>query len=72
MGSTSNGANACQWGDSNSTNQQWTIIDSGGYLMIQNRATGLYLDGMGRTGSGSVCGQWGGSGSANQQWTQEA
>jgi hypothetical protein len=72
MGSTSNGANACQWGDSGSANQQWTIINSGGYMMIQNRATGLYLDGMGRTGSGSVCGQWGSSGSANQQWTQEA
>jgi arabinoxylan arabinofuranohydrolase len=72
MGSTSNGSNACQWSDSNSTNQQWTIISSGSYVMIQNRATGLYLDGMGRTGNGSVCGQWGGSGSANQQWTQEA
>jgi arabinoxylan arabinofuranohydrolase len=72
MGSTSNGSNACQWSDSNSANQQWTIVSSGGYVMMQNRATGLYLDGMGRTGSGSVCGQWGGSGSANQQWTQEA
>jgi hypothetical protein len=72
MGSTSNGSNACQWIDSNSTNQQWTIVSSGGYVMIQNRATGLYLDGMGRTGSGSVCGQWSSSGSANQQWTQEA
>jgi hypothetical protein len=71
MGSTSNGANACQWSDSSSANQQWTIIDSGGYVMIQNRATGLYLDGMGRTSNGSVCGQWGSSGSANQQWTQE-
>jgi hypothetical protein len=72
MGSTSNGSNACQWSDSNSTNQQWAIVNSGGYVMIQNRATGLYLDGMGRTGSGSVCGQWANSGSANQQWTQEA
>jgi DUF1680 family protein len=72
MGSTSNGSNACQWGDSNSVNQQWTIVSSGGYVMMQNRATGLYLDGMGRTGSGSVCGQWSNSGSANQQWTQEA
>jgi hypothetical protein len=35
--------------------------------MIQNRVTGLYLDGMGRTGNGAICGQWGGSGSANQQ-----
>jgi hypothetical protein len=72
MGSTSNGSNACQWGDSSSANQQWTIINSGGYMMIQNRATGLYLDGMGRTSNGSVCGQWSSSGSANQQWTQEA
>ena len=71
MGSTANGSNACQWGNSNSTNQQWTIINSGGYVMIQNRATGLYLDGMGRTSNGSVCGQWGYSGSANQQWIQE-
>jgi xylan 1,4-beta-xylosidase len=72
MGATTGGSNACQWSDSNSTNQQWTIINSGGYVMIQNRATGLYLDGMGRTSDGSVCGQWGNSGSANQQWTQEA
>jgi hypothetical protein len=72
MGSTANGSDACQWGDSNSTNQQWTIVNSGSYVMIQNRATGLYLDGMGRTDNGSVCGQWGDSGSANQQWTQEA
>jgi beta-galactosidase len=72
MGSTGNGSDACQWGDSNSANQQWTIVNSGSYVLIQNRATGLYLDGMGRTSDGSVCGQWAGSGSANQQWTQEA
>ena len=71
MGSTANGSNACQWGNSNSANQQWTIINSGSYVMIQNRASGLYLDGMGRTSNGSVCGQWSYSGSANQQWTQE-
>ena len=71
MGSTANGSNACQWGNSNSTNQQWTLINSGSYVMIQNRATGLYLDGMGRTSNGSVCGQWGYSGSTNQQWIQE-
>jgi endoglucanase len=71
MGSTANGSNACQWSDNDSTNQQWTIINSGGYVLLQNRATGLYLDGMGRTSNGSVCGQWGASGSANQQWTQE-
>jgi alpha-galactosidase len=72
MGSTTGGSNACQWGDSNSANQQWTLVNSGGYVMMQNRATGLYLDGMGRTSNGSVCGQWANSGSANQQWIQEA
>ncbi|HBF38196.1 MAG TPA: glycoside hydrolase family 2 [Firmicutes bacterium] len=71
MDSTASGSNACQWGNSNSTNQQWTIINSGSYVMIQNRATGLYLDGMGRTSNGSICGQWAYSGSANQKWIQE-
>jgi len=71
MGSTSNGSDACQWGDSNSNNQQWKLIKSGDYVMIQNSATGLYLDGMGRTSNGSICGQWSNSGSDNQQWTQE-
>jgi arabinoxylan arabinofuranohydrolase len=71
MGSTANGSNACQWGSSDSNNQQWTLINSGSYVLLQNRATGLYLDGMGRTSDGSVCGQWGSSGSANQQWAQE-
>jgi len=70
MGS-SNGSNACQWGNSNSDNQQWKIIKSGDYIIIQNRATGLYLDGMGRTSNGSVCGQSNISDSDNQQWTQE-
>ncbi len=41
---------------------------SSGYVEIQNRATGLYLDGMGRTADGSVAGQWSHSGSSNQQW----
>jgi len=72
MGSTSDGSNACQWSDSNSNNQQWTIINSGDYVMIKNRATGLYLDGMGRTSNGSICSQNGYSNSNNQQWTQEA
>jgi len=71
MGSSSNGSAACQWGNSNSNNQQWTIINSGNYVMIKNRATGLYLDGMGRTSNGEVCGQWNESGSANQQWIKE-
>jgi len=71
MGSTSNGSNACQWSDSNSSNQQWKIFNSGEYILIQNAATGLYLDGMGRTSNGSICGQWSSSGSTNQQWIQE-
>ncbi|HBF38195.1 MAG TPA: carbohydrate-binding protein [Firmicutes bacterium] len=71
MGSTANGSNACQWGNSNSNNQQWTIINSGSYVMIQNRATGLYLDGMGNTSNGTVCGQLSYSGSNAQQWTEE-
>jgi arabinoxylan arabinofuranohydrolase len=71
MGSTANGSNACQWGNSNSNNQQWTIINSGSYGMIQNRATGLYLDGMGNTANGSVCGQLSYSGSNAQQWAEE-
>ncbi len=41
----------------------------GGYVQIENRATGLYLDGMGRTSNGSAAGQWRNSGSNNQQWT---
>jgi len=70
MGRTSNGSNAGQWGNSNSTNQQWQIIPDGSYVQIQNHATGLYLDGMGRTSNGSVVGQWSNSNSNNQQWTE--
>jgi len=72
MGLTTNGANAGQWGDSNSNAQQWQIINAGGYLKFQNRLTGLYLDGMGRTTNGALCGQWAFSNSNNQQWIQEA
>jgi hypothetical protein len=38
------------------------------YYKFQNRATGLYIDGMGRTSNGSNCGQWSNSSSYNQQW----
>ncbi len=38
------------------------------YIKLQNRATGLYLDGMGRTSNGSDAGQWSDSTSTNQQW----
>lgn len=44
---------------------------SSGNVMIQNRATGLYVDGMGRGSNGANAGQWGYSGSRNQQWTLE-
>jgi Glycosyl hydrolase family 12./Ricin-type beta-trefoil lectin domain. len=45
---------------------------SSSYVTIQNRATGLFMDGMGRTSLGSACGQWGYSGSYNQQWILES
>ncbi len=38
------------------------------YVKLQNRATGLYLDGMGRTSNGAAVGQWSNSSSYNQQW----
>jgi hypothetical protein len=41
------------------------------YITLQNRATGLFIDGMGRTSNGSNCGQWSVSGSYNQQWVLE-
>lgn len=72
MGRTSNGDNCGQWGNSGSTNQQWTIESYNGNVRIKNRATGLYLDGYGYTSNGSVCKQYGNSGSSNQQWVQES
>ena len=42
-----------------------------GNVSIQNKATGLYLDGMGRTSNGSNAGQWSSSSSSNQQWIME-
>jgi hypothetical protein len=44
---------------------------SGSYVKIQNRATGLYIDGMGRTSNGSNAGQYSGGTSYNQQWVIE-
>ena len=35
---------------------------------FENRATGLYIDGMGRTADGSTVGQYSHSNSTNQQW----
>jgi len=53
--------------------QDFNVTVSGGtdYVKIQNRATGLYIDGMGRTSDGSNAGQWGSSSSDNQQWVIE-
>jgi arabinogalactan endo-1,4-beta-galactosidase len=42
------------------------------YVKIQNRNSGLYLDGMGRTTDGDNAGQWSNSSSSNQQWVIES
>jgi len=65
----SNGSAAGQYSSSTSSNQQWTEVTAAGNTRFQNRATGLYLDGMGRTADGSDLGQYAGSTSTNQQWT---
>jgi pectate lyase C len=38
------------------------------YYKFQNRATGLFIDGMGSAANGANCCQWSGSSSYNQQW----
>jgi len=55
------------------TNFSVTTGGGGGttYYKFQNRATGLYIDGMGRTSNGSNCGQYSGGSSYNQQWVME-
>jgi pectate lyase len=44
------------------------IAGSGNYVRLQNRGTGLYLDGMGRTVNGDACGQYGNTSHVNAQW----
>jgi hypothetical protein len=68
MGRTTNGAAVGQYSYSNSTNQQWTIVSDGNYVLIENRATSMYIDGMGRTTNGADLAQYAESGSTNQQW----
>jgi hypothetical protein len=57
--------------------QNFTVTVNGsggggsGYVKIQNKATGLYIDGMGRSSNGSNAGQWSNSSSSNQQWAME-
>lgn len=69
MGRTTDGASAGQWGNSNSTNQQWIEEPDGDYVRFRNVATGLYLDGLGLTTNGSVAGQGSDSTSVNQEWS---
>ena len=69
MGRTTAGAAAGQYTATDSTNQQWAIVNDGNYVRIKNRATGLYLDGMGRTTAGAVAAQYSDSDGANQQWS---
>ena len=40
----------------------------GSYIRLQNRNTGIYLDGLGQTSNGADAYQWAGSASYNQQW----
>lgn len=40
-------------------------------VTIQNKTTGLFIDGMGRSSNGNNAGQWSNSGSNNQKWTME-
>ena len=71
-GATSNGSVVQQWSDTNSHNQQWTVVSDGSYIRLQNRATGLFIDGAGATSNGSAAQQWSNTNSNNQQWSQVA
>jgi hypothetical protein len=67
--STATYTNTC--GAQSTQNFTVNVNGSSSYVSIQNKETGLMIDGMGRTSNGSVCSQWGNSGSENQQWTIE-
>ncbi len=41
---------------------------SGDYVQLQNRGTGLLLDGMGLTNNGATCGQYAGTNHINSHW----
>src|ERR1035437_172810 len=53
-----------------STSSSTTSTNS--YVQIQNRGTGMMIDGSGRTSNSSTCSQWSNSGSTNQQWAIES
>jgi arabinan endo-1,5-alpha-L-arabinosidase len=54
----------------------WPVAGSGGssttYYKLQNRTTGLCIDGMGATANGANCCQYSSNTSYNQQWAIEA
>ena len=68
-GATSNGSPTQQWSDTNSNNQQWTVVSDGSNVRFENRATGLFLDGAGATSNGATLEQWSDTNSSSQQWT---
>ncbi len=41
---------------------------SSSFVQIQNRGTGLFLDGMGRVANGEACGQWANTSHVNSHW----
>lgn len=67
-------ANVTVWnaGESSGGNTGGNTGGGSQYYRIQNRATGLYLDGMGRTGDGSDLGQYANTNSENAHWVREA
>jgi hypothetical protein len=69
MGRTTNGSDLGQYANTTHVNSQWSVQQySGSYSRIQNRGTGLFIDGMGRTTNGANCGQYANSTSVNAQW----
>lgn len=68
--------NATVWsaGESSGSSSNNNSGSSGGstqYYRIQNRATGLYLDGMGRTQNGSDLSQYANTNHQNSHWSRE-
>jgi alpha-L-fucosidase len=68
-GFTSWGSAVFQWTYANNSNLQWSIVPAGGgWYYIQNRTSGLVLDGRGLFYNGAALGQWGMGNSSNLQW----
>lgn len=58
---------------SSPTGENWIcnsydVTYSSSPVRLENRATGMFMDGLDWTANGSNLGQWGNSGSTNQQW----